>query len=226
MLAGAGRFARSGLNDDVDACETTEHIRAGQDFGHHAGTFDNRNKVCTWAARCDVGGLVTVTFTSFDLRIRGEDSGLTTAINFYDGVDASAPLLATLTGGDLIESQVASGRDMYANLRIHRLNRLPANHAVVRALQSSPRVFSNTSSRYVEYVQAGEVSMDNFLNEYEDHWLNQIPRCTVETLSNLAVCNNQIDIAAGPYMVSMPNLDESNLCGPENPDTVFCAPAV
>lgn len=117
--AEAGRFARSGIEGDVDACQATEHITAGQDIGHHAGSFDNRNKVCTWAVRCGLGGLATISFTSFDLRIRGEDSTLTTAINFYDGVDASAPLLATLAGGDLVESQVASGREMYANLHTY-----------------------------------------------------------------------------------------------------------
>lgn len=124
--AEAGRFARSGIEGDVDACQATKHVTAGQDIGHHAGSFDNRNKVCTWAVRCDVGGLATVSFTSFDLRIRSEDTTLTTAINFYDGVDASAPLLATLAGGDLVEGHVASGREMYANLHTYPTAQPPA----------------------------------------------------------------------------------------------------
>ena len=66
--------------------------------------------------------------------------------------------------------------------------------------------------------------MDSFLAEYEDHWLNQIPRCTTQSSNNMAACNDQFDATVGPYMVTIPNPDTTNRCGPNNPDTAFCTP--
>lgn len=111
-FAAAGTFAVSAIGANHDACQSTVHIGAGQEASHHASLFENRNKVCTWSVRCGQGGLATITFTSFNLRIRGADSAFSTTINFYDGVDSSAPLLSALSGGDLAESQVASSREM------------------------------------------------------------------------------------------------------------------
>ncbi|XP_006825091.1 suppressor of tumorigenicity 14 protein homolog [Saccoglossus kowalevskii] len=217
--------------------ETTLNNSTGEisSMNYDGSTLYDANAYCTWLIRVDIGQVISLSFTAFELQwgLRQDYYNFLCAydaVTIFDGEDNTAPLLASLCGQDLPSPVVSSSNTMFIIFYSDGSESYTGFQASYMASDMSVG-FSGCGGDYYLSGSSGTVTSMNFDGGFSTYAMNAQCEWLIEVASNKlieltfnyfdleyhSVCAYDIlSIYDGPTVY---HSAFGHFCGPELPET-------